>query len=226
MKANLTIKDLTLEKHRKIVLNNISIKLEGGNIYALLGCNGAGKTTLLKSIVGLEPLATKSVLFNEIPIYELNKFTRAKKFSFLPQHSVIQLYCLAKYRIAHGLIPNFGFGTWLNENQTERIYEIANQLCIHHLLDRQINLMSGGEQRLVHIAKSMVNPNIELLLLDEPSVFLDFGQKEILAKSINNLKHPSRVIIFSSHDSSFISSCANKILSLENGDITITDLKN
>lgn len=221
MQVKLTVENLCLQKNKKAILNNISLELLGGKIFALVGANGAGKTTFLKCLVGLEPHAYKSVHFNNIEVAKIDKITRSKKFSLLTQNSSISISCLAKYRIAHGLIPNYGFSSWLNQAQNEKIYEISNKLGIQHLLDRPLNLMSGGEQRLVHIAKCIVNSNIELLLLDEPSVFLDFNQKMLLVKTILSLKSPNRIIIFSSHDSSFIKNCADKILALENGFIKI-----
>ncbi len=108
---------------------------------------------------------------------------------------------------------------WLQDEQISLIEQVAKNLNITHLLDRSINLISGGEQRLVNIAKSVINPQCEVFLLDEPSVFLDFKQKDFLIDYLLKLKSPKRIIIFSSHDMDFINKCANKILLLKDNQI-------
>lgn len=92
---------------------------------------------------------------------------------------------------------------------------MAAQLSISHLLERRLNEMSGGEQRLVDIAKVFVDQKTSLILLDEPSVFLDFAQKKDLAKNIRMRAGRGAIIFFSSHDLDFIAQTDAIILLVE-----------
>ena len=219
MKPSLIIKDLTFEVNKKIIFNNINISLQADNIYALIGDNGSGKTTLFKSMLGLNNSSKNNIEFNNNNLNKLSTNFMANKFSFLSQENFNLTYCLVKQRMAHGLIPMYGLSPWLSDEQINLIEQVAKDLNITHLLDRSINLISGGEQRLVNIAKTLINPQCEVFLLDEPSVFLDFKQKKILINYLLKLKSSKRIIIFSSHDSDFINKCANKILLLKNNQI-------
>ena len=76
--------------------------------------------------------------------------------------------------------------------------------------------MSGGEKRLINIAKCLINDTIQIIFLDEPSAFLDFHQKQKLAMVLLEKSLSQKIIIFSSHDLDFINRCATKIMDLNN----------
>ena len=113
-------------------------------------------------------------------------------------------------------MPSLGFG-WLGEEAQLLITTMAQSFKLEHLLERPLAQLSGGEQRLVHIAKTLINPAQKLILLDEPSVFLDFTQKFLLAQRLSERAQQGSIIIFSSHDSDFIASCATLVLAINEG---------
>lgn len=215
----INIVNLYLEINNKIILDNINIGFINNNIYALVGDNGSGKTTFFKTILGLYKQCNKNIFLDDKNLNFITNKDIAKKFSFLSQNNQSSSYCTAEYRISHGLMPLFGFDYWLLDSQKEMIKNIAKKLCIEHLLHRSINQLSGGEQRLVNIAKSLVNPYSQVIILDEPSVYLDFKQKKNLIEYLLSICSKEKIIIFSSHDQDFISNCSTKILYLKNKNI-------
>lgn len=219
MHPNISVKNLYLEVNKKLLFNNINITFSSNNIYALIGNNGCGKTTFFKSILGLKSQCNNNIFFNDKNLNNNTNNIISKNFSFLMQNEQHNYYCSAEYRIAHGLIPVFGTDYWLIDQQKDLIKQIAKNLSIEHLLHRFMNQLSGGEQRLINIAKSLVNPFVQVIILDEPSVFLDFKQKKILIDYLKSICSDKKIIIFSSHDQDFINQCATTILYLEDRQI-------
>ncbi len=139
------------------------------------------------------------------------------------QHSPEQPYCTAQSRIAHGLVPSFGYQHFVDAESVELIEQTAIGLKIKHLLERRLATLSGGEQRLVHIAKCLINPSTQVLLLDEPSVFLDFTQQNNLLNNLQHQKDLGRLVIFSSHDAAFIKRAADEVLMIKGQSLVMHD---
>lgn len=210
--TKLQLNNLSIVRSKKALINDFSHSFGDGRIIALVGDNGSGKTTLLKTLAGLIRAEHDQILIDGQDINSLSRQIRAIHISFLLQHSPDQPYCTAKSRIAHGLMPLFGYDFFLDEKTETMIDTMARRLNIQHLLHRMLSRMSGGEQRLVHIAKCLINPSSKILLLDEPSVFLDFTQQTNLAKNLKEQAEQGRLVIFSSHDAGFIEQCADGII--------------
>ncbi len=213
MRAELVIDHLYLMRKSSLLIENFSTRIESGAIIALVGNNGSGKSTLLHTLGALLQAHSGDIKLNNQAISTIPSLERAKKIAILQQVSPIQPYCLAKNRIAHGLMPHFGF-SWLAPEQLDRIEKLAQKLNIPHLLHRPLSAMSGGEHRLIDIAKVFINNQAQLILLDEPSVFLDFSQKKVLARNMIE-RAANAIVIFSSHDLDFIASAATEVVLLE-----------
>jgi iron complex transport system ATP-binding protein len=216
MYTNLVINNLSIFRNEKTLIESFSHKFKLGQIYAIMGDNGTGKTTLLKTLAGLLPIDSGQILIDDQDISLLPQNLKAIIISFLLQHSPTQPYCLVKDRIAHGFMPSLGYDFFMDKNISHLIEKEAQRLNIFHLLHRRLSKLSGGEQRLVNIAKCLISPKTKILLLDEPSVFLDFTQQQCL---INNLKKQAacrRLVIFSSHDRNFIKNCATQLIWIRN----------
>lgn len=219
MSAKLTIHQLSLNRNDLWLMENFDARFHQGSIVALVGNNGTGKSTLLHCLSGLFPIASGLIQLNDRPLHELHPQDRAKIIVLLQQVSPFQPYCRAQNRIAHGLMPHYGF-SWLSEECLCRITSLAARLNISHLLDRPLSAMSGGERRLIDIAKVLINEEAQLILLDEPSVFLDFSQKKVLSDNII-ARAKNAIVIFSSHDLDFIQATANNIINIQHNSAQI-----
>jgi iron complex transport system ATP-binding protein len=212
--TRLQIKGLEVSIHNLTLIHDFSWCGESGEIYALKGANGSGKTTLLKTLAGLISLKEERIFIDGKGLNTYSHQQRARLVSLLLQHSPEQHYCTGQSRIAHGLMPSLGYDFYLDECLQLLIKNMAERLRITHLLQKRLKNMSGGEQRLIHLARCLINPQPKILLLDEPSVFLDLEQQESL---INNLKEEAecgRLIIFSSHDERFIERVATSVIQI------------
>lgn len=212
MSTELAINNITLKRGEQTLIQQLNAHFRQGQRVALIGNNGAGKSSLLYALAGLMEPDSGSIMLNQENLSLIKPKSRARAISFLQQHSPEQPYCLAQHRIAHGFLPESGF-SWVTKEQSTKITNMAAHLSITHLLERPLGAMSGGEQRLIDIAKTLINEKAQLILLDEPSVFLDFTQKRVLQKKVLERSSES-IIIFSSHDFDFIKALATDIIFL------------
>ncbi len=213
--AILELCNLSVTVGKNVLVKRFSHEFKSGTIVALVGNNGSGKTTLLKTIAGLNGNQQGQVFIDKRALASLTPNLRAQYISFLLQHAPEQPYCSASGRIAHGLMPALGYHHGVDAHRQALILDMAQRLNIGHLLDRTLSKMSGGEQRLVHIAKCLINPSAKILLLDEPSVFLDFMQQTNLLRNLKDQKDRGRLVFFSSHDAAFINRAADSIVMIK-----------
>lgn len=210
---DLIINNLNLFYKNISVLSSLSASFNAGQIIALVGHNGCGKSTLLHTLAGLKKGQGK-IFLDTHEINSLTPLELSQKLTLLKQSSVTHPYALCESRIAQGLMPHKGYYLEVDKESHELICDIAQKLNISHLLKRPLNLISGGEQRLVNIAKCLVNQKISIILLDEPSVYLDFKQSYLLKKILTE-RAKSSLIIFASHDQNLIEECATEILFID-----------
>jgi len=218
----LDIRNLRIARNNRVLIKECTFSFSAGLVYAIVGNNGSGKTTLLKTLAGLIKSDPDHIFIDGHDINGLSPRDRANKISVLLQHSPDQPYCTAFSRIAHGLMPMFGFNYVPDQSSRMLIETVAKRLNIYHLLNRRLLDLSGGEQRLVHLAKCLINPSSRILLLDEPSVFLDFSQRDCLGRYLRSLAHCGQLILFSSHDEGFIQDVSDGLLKIDHREQTIS----
>lgn len=223
MKARLTLNKIDIIRDTRVLINSFSHQFFPGQIVALIGNNGCGKTTLLKTIAGLLRIDSDRILIDGVDLATTSPKIRAQTISFLLQQSIEQPYCTVKYRIAHGLMPTLGYDFFLDEESENLIKETALALTIDHLLNRRLAALSGGELRLVNLAKCLINPHPKVLLLDEPTVYLDFTQQANVLRAIITHAAKGKLIIFSSHDAEFIERAADSIIRIHDQRATVTN---
>lgn len=154
----------------KTVVNQVSLKVNSGEIVGLLGPNGAGKTTTFYMIAGLITPSLGSVLLDKKDLTDLPMYKRARLgIGYLPQ----ELSVFRKLSVADNILI-----LWENtqivpkKNWQNRLNEILKELKIDHLKNQKAISLSGGEKRRVEIARALaLNP--KFLMLDEPFAGID-----------------------------------------------------
>lgn len=195
------------------VFENINFSVGEGDIFCILGANGSGKTTLIKCLNGLMKLKSGEVLLNNKNIYTLSQAEIAKNIGYIPQiHNSTFPFTVLDV-VLMGRAPYLD----LFESPAEKDYQIAEKslktMNISHMMDKPYTEISGGEQQLVFIARILTQePNI--LLLDEPTSHLDFGNQIRTLNIIEKLTKKGISVIMSSHfpDQAFISATKVAIL--------------
>ncbi len=192
------------------VFEDINFKVEKGDVFCILGSNGAGKTTLLKCLNGLIKLDSGKVLLNGRDIYSLNHSQIAKKIGYIPQiHNSTFSFSVLDV-VLMGRAPHLNIFSSPSEKDFKIAEKSLKSLNIYHMKDKPYTEISGGEQQLVFIAR-VLTQEPDVLLLDEPTSHLDFGNQIRTLHIIEKLAENGFSVVMSSHfpDHAFISS--NKV---------------
>lgn len=192
------------------IFENINFSVQKGDVFCILGPNGTGKTTLIKCINGLMKLSSGKILFNEKNIYSLNKTEIAKNIGYIPQiHNSTFPFSVLDV-VLMGRSPHLEMFASPGEKDIKIAEESLKTLNITHMRDVPYTEISGGEQQLVFLAR-ILTQKPSVLLLDEPTSHLDFGNQMRTLNIIEKLAKSGLSIVMSSHfpDQAFIS--ANKV---------------
>ena len=190
-------------------VKRLSFRVQAGERTALIGGNGAGKSTLIRSLVGVLPGEGYAALAG-IPVEKMNYRELRRKAGVVFQNPDDQLF-LPRIRdnVAFGL-KNLGVGP---EETDRRVQNILQQFNIPELSGRLSMKLSGGEKRLAALASVMVMEP-EVLLLDEPTAFLDPKARRNL---IRVLKRLPQTMLIATHDLSFAAEVCPRAVLLSRG---------
>jgi len=197
------------------LIENISISLQTPCLVGLIGNNGCGKTTLLKTISGLQKELAGTICFKDTEVSKLNNKERSKIITFgfafnggtFPI-SVFELVSMGRYPYLNNMAT-------LQVTDTQLILEAINTVGIAHLKDKLITTISDGERQKAYIAKALAQQT-PVLLLDEPTAFLDYTSKKNFFKTIKeNTVKENKVTIISSHDVDFLTRNADYLIMIQ-----------
>ncbi len=196
------------------VLQDVSLKIEKGEVVCLLGRNGVGKTTTLKRIMGLVPPRAGSIKFKGEEISRKKSFEIARLgIGYVPDDRRIfpDLTAFENLELARRLSPK-GDGEWT----IEKVYQLFPVL--RDLSSRKGNLLSGGEQKMLAVGRALMK-NPELLLLDEPSEGLAPLVLKNLIEVINRISREDITILLADQNLKFCAKVANRGYIIEKGTI-------
>jgi len=165
----------------------------------VLGPNGGGKTTLFRTILGLLPVKSGEVRLNERPLHLLDRADIARVAGYVPQgHSAYFAFTLLEF-VLMGRTARVG--TFSSPGKADRaVAERAlESLGIAALADKPVTEVSGGERQLALVARALAQEP-KLLVMDEPTASLDFGNQVRVLERILALAASGIAILFSSHD--------------------------
>ena len=154
---------------KRVVVNQVSLKVEKGEIVGLLGPNGAGKTTSFYMIVGLEQPDKGEVFISDVNISHLPMYRRAQLgISYLTQEASI----FRKLTVTENIMAILETTKRTKSESLKRLEELLDEFNIQHVRDRKGTELSGGERRRVEIARCLaLEP--QFILLDEPFAGVD-----------------------------------------------------
>jgi len=204
---------------QKWALQDISFKVEPGEIFALFGPNSSGKTTLLRCISGLLKPDHGNVEVDGFNLATMTAAERARRVAVVHQVHQATFPYNVETMVLMGRTPHLGFlGT-----PDPRALAIARQaiadMGISHLSGRYINKLSGGERQMVLIARSLAQET-GVLLLDEPTTYLDFrNQNQVLQQVRSLVEKRDLAVIITLHDPNLVIQHAHRVLLLQEGKV-------
>lgn len=226
----ISLDNLTIgyRQHRKttVVGENLSASVSDGTLVCLVGINGIGKSTLIRTIAGFQPSLAGQVLVGRddsfAPIAAMSSSELARTIGVvLTSHS--EMSNLTVYDVvSFGRTPYTGLMGTLSESDRQAIDEAVRLVGIGNLSGRNVSDLSDGERQKVMIAKTLAQQT-PVIILDEPSAFLDYPSKEELMRILGRLAHDERkTILLSSHDLDIVSRFADTFWIMERNDGIVT----
>ncbi|MEM7272833.1 MAG: ABC transporter ATP-binding protein, partial [Actinomycetota bacterium] len=182
------------------VVDGLSVEVKAGAVTALCGPNGSGKSTLLKAMARLVPVQGGAVLLDGKAIAEYPTIDIARQMSILPQGPSAPHGLTVRELVEQGRFPHVGALRMLRSQDREAVERALRLTDMVGFADRSLDALSGGERQRAWIALTLAQ-DTGLLLLDEPTTFLDIGhQLEVLelARSLNEENGITIVIVI--HD--------------------------
>lgn len=179
---------------------NYAATLPSGAVTCLLGVNGSGKSTLLRSLSKSQPILEGEIYVGDVKLSSLSNGEIGKKIGIVLTDNVEAQNMSVYELLALGRAPYSGFWGRLSKEDRSIVEQSLNYINIQHLRDRRVCSLSDGERQKVMVAKALVQQT-PIILLDEPTAFLDYPSRLELMVLLNRLAYnDGKTILLSSHD--------------------------
>ena len=194
MSTALQIKNVSHKFGEFKALKNVSIKIDSGDFTVLLGLNGAGKTTLYSLITRLYNNNSGSIKIHNFDVREESS-DALKNIGVVFQQPTLDLDLSVEENLHyHSSLHGLSFA-----DAKERIEEEIRRIDLTEKLKNKVRSLSGGQRRRVEIARSLLHKP-KLLLLDEPTVGLDIGSRQMILKHVKSLcKKGDLAVLWATH---------------------------
>lgn len=196
----ITLKDVVVryDKHANPVITGLSLEYETPQTLCLLGNNGCGKSTLLKTLIGhLVPLRG-SLMLDGQEIRKIPPKKRAQLIAYVAQahHMTFPFTCLEVATFGRTAYLSLGRGP--RDEDVHKALAALERVGVKYLADKPFTEISGGEQQLVMLASALAQ-EAQLLLLDEPTSHLDYGNQYRLLEILKEIADDKTGIIMTTH---------------------------
>lgn len=209
------IQDLSIgyrdKKGVKTVAHHLTSTIDNGELTCLIGANGVGKSTLLKTIAGFQPPLSGKIRINGKNIFSYNYQERSRLIGVVLTEKVEVRDMTAQELIGMGRNPYTGFWGKLSKEDQIKVDDAIRLVQIEDLAARTIDTLSDGERQKVMIAK-VIAQQTPIILLDEPTAFLDFPHKVEIMQLLSSLsKRLNKTVFLSTHDLELALQIADKL---------------
>ncbi len=203
---------------KQAIVRDISLSLRKGEWLSLVGANGSGKSTLLKLFSRILTPQVGTVLLDGKAIHQQSAKSVARQMAILPQQQVVPAGLTVRQLVSLGRTPHQPWWQWDLSLEDQEIVEVAiAQTQLTEFSDRAVEQLSGGERQRAFLALTLAQ-NPQVLLLDEPTTFLDLHhQLELLEllKSLNQERQLSIITVL--HDLNLAVRYSDRIAMLKKG---------
>lgn len=194
------LENISLGYGTRTLLEWVTTHFEAGTLTALIGRNGAGKSTLLRALAGLEPLQAGAITIGGQSIAELDSTEAARRVAFVATDKVRIANLPCEDLVALGRAP---YTNWIGRLQAvdrEIVADALAKVGMSEFAHKTMDRMSDGECQRVMIARALAQQT-PVILLDEPTAFLDMPNRYELCRLLQRLAHDEqKVILFSTHE--------------------------
>lgn len=210
------VQNLSFSYGEHEVLCGISFKAEYGEFLSVLGPNGVGKSTLFRCMLGLLHPTAGGALIDGQPVVDMSAAQLARHIAYIPQsHNPVFNYSVNDM-VLMGTTSQLDRFSSPGKAQMAIVDAALERLGIAHLKKRGYSNISGGERQLVLIARAIAQ-QAKVLVMDEPSASLDFGNRICVMQTVKSLTRDGYEVIQSTHDPEQAYLYSDKVLALHGG---------
>ncbi len=202
-----------------LLLRGVSFALERGTRVALVGRNGAGKTTLLRCVARLVAAPPRAIFLDGRRVESYARDDLARRVAYLGQHSGAYGGATARQVVLLGRLPHLGPFSLLSAEDRAVADEALERVDALRFADRRLDSLSGGERRRVLLAAAFAQ-DPDLLILDEPTAFLDLpGRRAIDGAIARWRRDKKRTVLETTHDLDALPDRFDRVLALRGGEL-------
>ncbi len=202
-----------------LVFGPITAEITQAEMVGIIGRNGIGKSTLLRTIAGLQSQLQGKVLVDGMDNSRIPAKERAQLISFVSTEPVSAQHIRVGEMISMGRFPHTGWLGVLQPGDLELVRQAAEMTSIQHLLSKFMQELSDGERQKVMIARALAQ-DTPIIILDEPTAFLDLPARYDILRILNDLTLIHRkTILFTTHDLAIAIEVADKLWLMSEGNL-------
>lgn len=210
----LEVKDLVCGYHPgRPIIGPISFNVDRGEVVCLIGPNGIGKTTLFKTVLGILKPQSGSIMVCQKPYRQYSAKEFARTVAYVPQGHIPPFPYTVRDVVVMGCNPNMHELSSPGREDFETANVMLDRMGIRHLAERDYTEISGGERQMVMIARALAQ-NTNLLVMDEPTTHLDYGNENRVLGQVEKLSNLGYTIIMITHVPGHAFLCADKVLAV------------
>ena len=214
-KTVLDVKDLSVSRSGKLVLEDINLKIKSGEFVGIVGPNGSGKSTLMLSILGILKAQNGSVSIYGSPPMSRTLIGKIGWVSQAAANMKKDIRITVEELVKLGTINAKNMFFRSRKDQSAAVENAMRMVGIEELRSTDISKLSGGQKQRAVIARALAS-NADFILLDEPLVGIDRNSRNSLLKLLDNLCHDEgKTIMMVSHDLAAIRQTAHRMIFLE-----------
>ncbi|MDR1289571.1 MAG: ABC transporter ATP-binding protein [Planctomycetaceae bacterium] len=216
---SISVRNLTVKFNNNVLINDISFDVADGEYLAVIGCNGAGKSTLLNCLDKIVTAWTGDIFFDKVHLNKIPRKQLARKIAFVMQSTTKGLAFTVRQMVEMGRYPHLKPLNPISKIDQQIVSEAMEMMKVDEISHRNFDTLSGGEKQKVLLATALAQKT-DLLLLDEPTTFLDYKHQSEIGKILRDLnqKH-GKTIIEVTHDVNRAVLDATHVIALGAGNI-------
>ncbi|QQK76160.1 ABC transporter ATP-binding protein [Salicibibacter cibarius] len=210
---------LTIAYERNIIVSELDLTIPSGEITALVGANGSGKSTILKAIGRILKVKSGHIFLDGTNLKEMATKAISKRLTILPQNPQSPRGLRVDELVAYGRAPHQTGFNHLSREDKEIIYNALDQAGVLAYAYRELESLSGGQMQRVWIALALAQQT-DILLLDEPTTFLDMSYQMDVLHLLEKLNRTQQcTIVMVVHDLNHASRFSDYMVAIKDGSI-------
>ncbi|MGR5210826.1 Fe(3+) dicitrate ABC transporter ATP-binding protein FecE [Vibrio rotiferianus] len=214
----LETQNLSVAYGKHTIIPNLSVSIPKGKITALIGPNGCGKSTLLKTLVRINKPVSGEVIFEGKPLSSYGDKVLARSLSLLPQILVSPEGITVRKLVEYGRSPYISHWGKLGKEDQVIVEQAMHDTGVFEFADQPVESLSGGQRQRAWIAMVMAQ-DTEVVMLDEPTTYLDMSHQVELMKLMQQMNSKGKTVVVVLHDLNQACRYCDHLVVLEKGQL-------